>query len=76
MSDQQPEPINGETGTVWHRVGRFQHVRRRPSRSQPRLRSRQPRIAPEQEETSPPKAEAPKAEATKLEAAEVEARQG
>ena len=75
MSDQQPEPINGETGTS----GTGSAAANMSAPAGPVAAAAEveaPRLAPEQEETSP-KADAPKVEAAKveakLEAAEVEA---
>ena len=76
MSDQQPEPINGETGIP----GTGSAASNMSAPAEPVAAAAEveaPRIAPEQEERSPkadaPKVEAAKVEATKAEATKVEA---
>ncbi len=62
MSDLKPEPISGETGTIGAGAGA-------PDMSAPVTAAAEaefPRLAPEQEETSP-KADLPKADAPKIE---------
>jgi hypothetical protein len=71
VSEQQPEPISGETGSV----GIGPAAPDLSAASGPMMAAvdvESPRLAPEQEETSP-KADAPKVEAIKVEAPKVEA---
>ena len=71
MSDQQPEPIIGETGIP----GTGSAASNMSAPAEPVAAAAEveaPRLATEQEETSP-KADAPKVEAAKVEATKVEA---
>ena len=71
MSDQQPEPIIGETGIPG--TGSAASNMSAPAEPvAPTAEVEAPRLATEQEESSP-KADAPKVEATKVEAAKLEA---
>lgn len=76
MSDLKPEPISGETGTIGSGPAAPElSVADVPVTAAAEIES--PRLAPEQEETSPkadaPKVEMPKVEAFKVEAPKVEA---
>ena len=71
MSDQQPEPINGDTGTP----GTGSAASSMSAPAEPVAAAAEveaPRLSPEQEETSA-QADAPKVEATKVEPAKPEA---
>jgi len=79
VSEQQPEPISGETGSVG--IGpAAPDLSAAAGPNDGRCDVESPRLAPEQEETSPkadaPKVEAIKVEAPKVEAPKVEANQG
>jgi hypothetical protein len=78
VSEQQSEPVSGETGSVGAgpaTPGMIAPVE--PATAQAAADVESPRLAPEQEETAPepdaPKVEAPKVEASKVEAPKVEA---
>ena len=71
MSDQQPQPTSGETGTL----GAAPAVPAMPASSEPVAAAAEveaARLAPDQEESSP-KADAPKVDAVSMEAPKVEA---
>ena len=75
MSDLKPEPISGETGTI----GAGSAAPDMSASSEPMMAAvdvEAPRLAPEQEETSPkadaPRVDAPMVEVPKVEAAKVE----
>ena len=71
MSDLKPEPISGEIGTI----GAGPAAPDMPAASAPVTAASEvesPRLAPEQEETSP-KADTPKVQASKVEAPKAEA---
>ena len=73
MSDQQPEPTSGETGTL----GAGPAAPDMSAPTEPATAAAEveaAKLAPEQEETSP-KPDAPK-DAPKVDAAKMEARQG
>ena len=79
MSDQQPEPINGETGIpVTGSAVPNMSAPAEPVATAAEVEA--PHIAPEQEESAPkaeaPKADAPKVDAVKAEAAKLEAAEG
>jgi hypothetical protein len=77
VSDLKPEPISDETGTIGAGAAApdMTASNDRPVTAAAEVES--PRLAPEQEETSPkadaPKVEAPKVQATRIEAIKVEA---
>ena len=77
MSEQQSEPTSGETGTIGTGPAAPDlSVAKAPVTAVASVEVESPRLAPEQEETSPkpdaPKAEMPKAEMPKAEAFKVE----
>jgi len=78
VSEQQPEPISGETGSVGAGpVAPDMIAPSEPTAAAAAAIVESPLLAPEQEETAPkpdaPKVEAPKVEAPKVEAPKVEA---
>jgi hypothetical protein len=78
VSEHQPEPVNGETGSVGTGpAGPDISVKSEPAIAAAAVNVESPMLAPDQEETSPkpdaPKIEAPKVEAPKVEAPKVEA---
>jgi hypothetical protein len=78
VSEHQPEPVNGETGSVGTGpAGPEMSAKSEPAISAAAVDVESPMLAPDQEETSPKveaaKVEAPKVEAPKVEAAKVEA---
>src|SRR5882724_7320979 len=78
VSEHQPEPVNGETGSVGTGpAGPDASAKGEPATAATAVNVESPMLAPDQEETSPkpdaPKVEAPKVDAPKLEASRVEA---
>ena len=74
MSEQQSEPTSGETGTIGTGpAAPDMSAAKAPVTAAASVEVESPRLAPEQEETSPgpdaPKAEMPKVEASKVEPA-------
>jgi len=70
VSDQQPQPVSGETGAIG--AGSAAPDMSAPGQPAAVADAEAPRLSPEQEETSP-KADAPKVESPKVESPKVEA---